>query len=138
MGIDPVTHAPRLDLLDISSVIGSLLGNTSLLSLRATNNLEGFSGDLTNMGFLDSQVPSCIVGNIDLLQQNQSEFLGDPTFPQNLGYDSVLSMPSSSTTPLNSSSTHLNNNNGEEERDSYCSDLFKFEILENLDLSDLL
>ncbi|KAK4255434.1 hypothetical protein QN277_008437 [Acacia crassicarpa] len=205
MGIDPVTHAPRLDLLDISSVLGSLLGNTSLLNLQgllgaqalmnpellkmattllslenenpelvsqnlqhmiqagnsqvqaqtpidsslpqfssqfqmpmSTNNLERFSGDLTNMGFSDSQVPSCIAGNIDLLQQNQSEFLGDPTFLKNLGYDSVFSTPSSSTTPLNSSSTHLNNSSREEERDSYCSDLFNFEIPENLDLSNLL
>ncbi|KAI9120814.1 hypothetical protein K1719_007847 [Acacia pycnantha] len=105
MGIEPVTHVPRLDLLDISSI---------------------------------PKFSICIAGNIDLLQQNQSEFLGDPTFLQNLGYDSVLSTPSSSTTPLNSSLTHLNNSSGGEERDSYCSNLFKFKILENLDLSDLL
>ncbi|XP_054812885.1 transcription factor MYB102-like [Prosopis cineraria] len=205
MGIDPVTHAPRLDLLDISSILGSLLGNTSLLNLQGllgaqafmdpellkmattlfsmknknpelvsqnlqqiiqpgnsqvqaqtqidpslaqfgsqfqmlmeTNNVEGFSGDLTNMGFSDSHVQSSMAGNFDLSRQNQVGFLEDPTFLQNLGYDSVLSTPSSSTTPLNSSSTLVNNSSGEEERDSYCSDLFKFEIPENLDLSGLL
>ncbi|XP_028795734.1 transcription factor MYB102-like [Neltuma alba] len=204
MGIDPVTHAPRLDLLDVSSILGSVLGNTSLLNLQGllgaqalmnpellkmattlfslknenpemvsqnlqqmiqpghsqvqaqtqidpalaqfnsqfqmpmeNNNAEGFPGDFQTMGFSDSQVPSYMAGNLDLLQQNQAEFLGDPTFPQNMGYDSVFSTPSSSTTPLNSSSTHVNNSS-EEERDSYCSDLFKFEIPENLDLSNLL
>ncbi|KAE8707505.1 hypothetical protein F3Y22_tig00110383pilonHSYRG00078 [Hibiscus syriacus] len=41
---------------------------------------------------------------------------------------SVLSTPSSSPTPLNSNSTHINDSSNEDERDSYCSNLLKFKI----------
>ncbi|KAL5976255.1 hypothetical protein ACLOJK_020585 [Asimina triloba] len=44
---------------------------------------------------------------------------------------------STSPTPLNSSSTHVNSGN-EDERDSYCSNLLKFDIPELLDVSDFM
>lgn len=196
MGIDPVTHTPRLDLLDVSTILRNLLGNSSLLDLQAllnsstqqqqqalmnpelvlhnlqqiqawnsqvqiplqeqfnsefqmpiqTTNVEGM---INNMGFSDnsqqnSTIPaSCMGDELNFLQQNQVDYLlGDPSLMlqcqnnlnQNRGYDSVLSTPSSSTNPLNSSGI----SGGEEERDSYCSDLFKFQIPENLDINDLL
>ncbi|CAN0852678.1 Transcription factor MYB102 [Linum grandiflorum] len=54
---------------------------------------------------------------------------------------SVLSTPSSSPTPLNSNSTTYNNWNSstEDERDSYCSDVFRFEIPDGiLDVSNFM
>ncbi|KAI4334036.1 hypothetical protein L6164_018776 [Bauhinia variegata] len=207
MGIDPVTHAPRLDLLDISSILRSAFCNQSLLNLQGflsaqalmnpellklattllslnnenpdlvsqnlqqiqamnpqvqsqvtpqmqfsqfqmpiQNNVEHFSGDLKNMGCSNSQensVPSCLAENL-MAQASQADLLGNPIFVdsrnntnQNLGYDSVLSTPLSSPTPLNSSSTYVNSST-EEEKDSSCSDWFKFEIPESLDISDFL
>ncbi|KAL5579286.1 hypothetical protein UlMin_011728 [Ulmus minor] len=48
----------------------------------------------------------------------------------NFGFTSVLSTPSSSPTALNSNSTttYLNSSSTEDERESYCSNLLKFEI----------
>nr|URY18807.1 MYB protein [Zanthoxylum bungeanum]URY18808.1 MYB protein [Zanthoxylum bungeanum] len=44
---------------------------------------------------------------------------------QNFSFTSVLSTPSSSPTPLNSNSTYIST---EDDRDSYCSNMLKFEI----------
>ncbi|WCJ26920.1 myb domain protein 74 [Euphorbia peplus] len=61
---------------------------------------------------------------------------------QNLGFASVLSTPSSSPTPLNSNSTYINGSSTstsfEDERDSYCSNLLKFEIPDILDSSNFM
>ncbi|GAB4826840.1 hypothetical protein Ancab_033719 [Ancistrocladus abbreviatus] len=55
---------------------------------------------------------------------------------------SVLSTPSSSPTPLNSSSTYFNSGSTttttEDERESYCSNMVKFEIPDILHVSELL
>lgn len=57
---------------------------------------------------------------------------------QNFSFDqSVVSTPMSSPTPLNSSSTFINSGT-EDERESYCSDLLKFEIPESLDLDEFM
>ncbi|KAI4322610.1 hypothetical protein L6164_022287 [Bauhinia variegata] len=207
MGIDPVTHAPRFDLLDISSILRSALINPSLLNLQGLlgaqelmnpellklantllwlknenpdlvsqnlqqiqamnpqmqsqvaqqmqfsefltpipNNVENFPGDFTNMSCSNSQensIPSYLGENL-MAQTCQVDFMGNPTFveplnnaKQSLSYDSVLSTSLSSPTPLNSSSTYVNSST-EEEKDSYCSDLFKFQIPEYLDISDFL
>ncbi|XP_022870461.1 transcription factor MYB102-like isoform X1 [Olea europaea var. sylvestris] len=53
------------------------------------------------------------------------------------GFDSILSTPLSSPNPLNSSSTYVNGNT-EDERESYCSNLLKFEIPESLDFDDFM
>lgn len=52
---------------------------------------------------------------------------------QNFGFASVLSTPSSSPTPLNSNSTYINSSSAEDERESYCSNILKFEIPDILD-----
>ncbi|XP_027340004.1 transcription factor MYB102-like [Abrus precatorius] len=191
MGIDPVTHAPRLDLLDMSSILRSALGNASLLNMQGllgaqalvnllslknenisqmvsqnlqqinagncqlqsqvapqefmnqfqtptqSNNLNGISSSPEN------SVPSYIGENL-FAQQNQIDLLESPELlhylnnaNQNMGYESVLSTPLSTPTPLNSSSTYVNSNT-EEERDTYCSDVFKLEIPESLDINDFL
>jgi len=46
---------------------------------------------------------------------------------QNFSFASVLSTPSSSPTPLNSNSPYINSST-EDERESYCSNMLKFEI----------
>ncbi|KDP20873.1 hypothetical protein JCGZ_21344 [Jatropha curcas] len=52
---------------------------------------------------------------------------------------SVLSTPSSSPTPLNSNSTCINgSSSNEDERESYCSNILKFEISDILDVSNLM
>ena len=212
MGIDPVTHAPRLDLLDMSSILSSLLGNPSLLNLQGllgsaqalmnpellklaatasllsikndqnhdlasqnntlqqildgnfqlaqnqvapkqefgqfqtpieATNMEGLSGNMAHLSCASSPQNSTLSygENLDILQHNQVGLLGNQALVQslnnnanqNLGYDSVLSSPNQ----LNSSSTYVNSST-EEERDSFCSDLFKFEIPESLDISDFM
>ncbi|XP_061336790.1 transcription factor MYB41-like [Gastrolobium bilobum] len=205
MGIDPVTHTQRLDLLDMSSILRSMIGNQSLLNLQGllgaqalmnpdllklaatasllsitnenpdlasqnlqvqnqvapqvefnqfqmpthTPNVEGFSS--SNMAAnlscsnspLNSTPNNSYLGENLFLQQNQVDLLENPALNhslnnanQNMSYDSVLPTPLSSPNQLNSSlSTHVHSNT-EEERDSYCSDLFKFEIPESLEISD--
>ncbi|KAK2650953.1 hypothetical protein Ddye_018442 [Dipteronia dyeriana] len=252
-GIDPVTHAPRLDLLDLSSILRSTLCNQSssllnvsnllgtqallnpellrivstLLSLKqenpetllqylqqnqlcnsinthqlqnnqnimqlndhhqfqtpvsdvssllnqtqfmmqAANNVEGvLFSDMTDFNCQNSQenlIPSTssLMNQAFVSQQapiNQvlysSPSSSNPTVPvpsesssfqsvlnngnqNNFNFDSVMSTPLSSPTPLNSSSTYLNNSSTEDERESYCSSFLKFEIPESLDISDFM
>lgn len=69
----------------------------------------------------------------------QSNISGHSNF---LNYaPSVMSTPSSSPTPLDSSSnstTYVNSSGTEDERESYCSDLIKFEIPDVLDVNQFL
>ncbi|MED6173268.1 hypothetical protein PIB30_057747 [Stylosanthes scabra] len=206
MGIDPVTHAPRLDLLDMSSVLRSALGspssilnlqgllvNPELLKLVATasllsqtqNNLPQLinaAGDLNsnsqqlqnhfqqesrnhdqfrmpnqsmnncnamNNSFTTTTPSSYVGENLNVCQQRQVDLLENELLQyinngndQNImGYESVMSTPLSTptTTPLTSSSTYVNSSNAEqEERDTYCSEVFKLEIPESLDINDFL
>ncbi|BAT90208.1 hypothetical protein LR48_Vigan08g122700 [Vigna angularis] len=183
MGIDPVTHAPRLDLLDMSSILRTVLNpslnmqgflggaqvliNQGLLNLAATasllenqnlashnyvqnqvaqplditqlQSLEGFSGTVEN--FSCSNSPS---GDENLvLQQNQVDLLGNHVFAHSMknaelkkGYDSAMPTPESSPNQLNSSSNYLRSGR-EEEKNSFCSDLFEFDIPEGLDIADI-
>ncbi|XP_015886861.3 transcription factor MYB102 [Ziziphus jujuba] len=61
---------------------------------------------------------------------------------QNFGFASVLSTPSSSPPPLNSNSTTTTtynfNNSTEDERESYCSSMLKFEIQDILDVNEFI
>uniref|UniRef100_A0A6M2EB73 MYB family protein n=1 Tax=Populus davidiana TaxID=266767 RepID=A0A6M2EB73_9ROSI len=57
---------------------------------------------------------------------------------QNFGFASVLSTPSSSPAPLNSNSTYINGSSAEDERESYCSNILKFEIPDILDVSNFM
>ncbi|XP_057729819.1 transcription factor MYB102-like isoform X1 [Arachis stenosperma] len=195
MGIDPVTHAPRLDLLDMSSVLRSALGNPSsilnlqgllvnpeLLKLVATASLlshqtqnlpqlinAGANSDSQQLLNHQFQIPNQTTNVIDLVsnnsfattpssylgenlnvsQQNQVDlfenellqYINNGSSDQNIGYESVMSTPLSTptTTPLTSSSTYVNSSNIEqEERDTYCSEVFKLEIPESLDINDFL
>ncbi|KAA8526441.1 hypothetical protein F0562_008356 [Nyssa sinensis] len=230
MGIDPVTHSPRLDLLDLSSILSSaqqnlsnLLGLQTLINpelLRLATNLlasnHGQNPDLLLQELQENQLcntqlqnqtplfqpnqfqtpiqeaeaPSytssgssvpCnpylsqtqhMQGNMELSStifqenftpsnltesvvslQNYGYFGSDQiskdvsensTFQsldnnnkQNFSFDSVISTPLSSPTPLNSSSTFINSST-EDERESYCSNLLKFEIPESLDFDDFM
>ncbi|RDX96048.1 Transcription factor MYB102, partial [Mucuna pruriens] len=159
MGIDPVTHAPRLDLLDMPSILRSVLGahvlmNPGLLKLPATatatasllprNYLQNQVTpplDLTQLHIPMSSTPSS--ENL-VLQQNQVDLVGN-YYPdlehflnnanQNMGYDSVLPTPVSSPHRLNSLSAYVRNG-AEEETESY-HDLFEFEIPQSLDMADI-
>nr|URY18874.1 MYB protein [Zanthoxylum bungeanum] len=208
-GIDPVTHAPRLDLLDLSTILrstfcnsSSLLNISNLLGTRALLNPEllRFASTLLslkqenqetflqyiqqNHQLCNSQMQNQILTSSNLNQfhspisetdldgflstfngQISQENLITSTFNdmycssnvtvpvphdqsscfqslnnngnQNFSFDnSVMPTPLSSPTPLNSSSTFINSSNTEDERESYCSNLFKFEIPESLDIND--
>ncbi|XP_043688314.1 transcription factor MYB102-like [Telopea speciosissima] len=251
MGIDPVTHSPRLDLLDLSSLLSSPLYNQSQLNvsrmlgiqpfihpelLRFATTLFSSQTDNNNLDLhllqnlhennqlCNSQVqtqfpsftsnplqtpiqenPSCttstapcppqFLNETQLLQTNVDQFPSNPTsfschdsqtstwqdnvvVPSNLtdnlipisnyGYyssdqsfgdplsensnlqsdsncnnqdlifSSVLSTPSSpNPTPLNSSSTYINSST-EDERDSYCSNMLKFEIPDIFDVNEFM
>lgn len=237
MGIDPVTHSPRLDLLDLSSILSSSLCNPSLLNLSSLLNTQallnpellrlvstilslnsnvkqehingniapeifaqdilqgnnqvpplvqpnihdnqfqnsvnldsnnGFStamttqamqspiavdrqlglcsNNVTNLGGQENVVTNSNIATSSTLTDHLAADLPENSYFQSLldysdkdfGFESVLSTPSSSTTPLNSSSTTNVNSSAEDERESYCSNLFKFEIPESLDISDFL
>ncbi|KAE8672938.1 Transcription factor MYB32 [Hibiscus syriacus] len=200
-GIDPVTHAPRLDFLELSSILGltlcgqsvvnasNLLGaqtllNPQLLSLANTilslkqenpdsvlqylnqNQLcttstavpctsminqtgltqEGFSSDMTNLSYPNSQenLTSSILTNAFVGQPNTTVPVLSETpnmqsldGNQNYSFDSVRSTPTSSPTPLHSSSTYLNRCSTDDEIESF-STLSKFEIPEGLDINDFM
>lgn len=206
MGIDPVTHSPRLDLLDLSSLINSAQLNLSnflglqtlvnpdvvrLASFLASNQENPelvlqklqenqlYNTQLQNSAPIiqsnqfqtpNQEIPSSMNGNIDQFSENLTNLGGQifqenlgpsilnesPVTPPNYGYcgsdqiktnvssensnfcfDSLMSTPLSSSTPLNSSSTFINSST-EDERESYCSKLFKFEIPESLDFDDFM
>lgn len=230
MGIDPVTHSPRLDLLELSSILSSsqllnapnLIGLGSLLNPDLLNlantlfscqsrnqefnipqnleqnrpfqqnllpypvnqactnppagdsnpeylnqnqllqaNLEQFSSNPTNFSW-QNVLPNLCQDNVEQFSMskesiptpnygccqqetdhNQSR-IHDPFLSQyqsfvpnnitcgniaNMSFGSLLSTPSSSSTPLNSSCTTYVNASTEDERDSYCSNM----LFDNLD-----
>ncbi|XP_072988174.1 transcription factor MYB102-like [Typha latifolia] len=199
MGIDPVTHNPRLDLLDLSTLlnpsvynpnqfdISSLLGigpivNSDLLKIASDVLLSQnqYSSLVANTlqephlstAQLQNPFPSLLQGQIyppqnlaqyvDESQLMQAQLhdlemyhpgfdnLGSSINPQlslcdnsnqqefniqNYNLPSGLSTPASSSTHLNSSSTYVNGST-EDERDSYCSNLFNLQIPGLLDVSD--
>ncbi|XP_024990180.1 transcription factor MYB41-like [Cynara cardunculus var. scolymus] len=215
-GIDPVTHSPRLDLLDISSMLNSAQLNLSnLLNLQTLVNPEvlrlatllASSSNQENQELflnnqmnpmnqtLDQQLPNCSsiaprLSSTQLLSQESHSQYFSPNFvnmngqiveenvmspclthnhvilpsqsdqyraqasenssvqksniehnynhtSQNFNFDSVLSTPMSSPTPLNSSSTFVNSSSTEDERETYCS-MFKFEIPESFEFDDFI
>nr|GEY01991.1 transcription factor MYB41-like [Tanacetum cinerariifolium] len=217
-GIDPVTHTPRLDLMDLSSILNSAQFNLSnLLNLHtlvnpdvlrlatllasssnneSNNELflnnqlvnplnqtfaqqlpistsmptnfqstqllnqqshnEYFSNNLDNMNcqlINEDIMPTCIPENPVIVHSQSDQFKAQssdtssfqtsdketkykPT-NQNFNYDSVLSTPLSSPTPLNSSSTLVNSSSTDDDRETYCS-MFKFEIPESFDFEDFM
>lgn len=223
MGIDPVTHSPRLDLLDLSSILSSSLYNSSqnqmhfsrLLGVQPMVNPELLklatsllSSHRENPNFLlqnvqRNQISSPEIQNqlSQLVQPSQFQCpnqeiqqfvpfsneaqLMEPNFTNfnsqssqlndwqsnerassasedyiplqnydyygsenlnlqsengnNFGFGlSNLSTPASSPTPLNSNSTNINSSSTEDERESYCSSMMKFEIPDFLDFNELM
>ena len=226
MGIDPVTHAPRMDLLELASLLGSSLYSSSLqlndpaapigigdmvnpdvLTLAYTallssenpqlqlqnlqeiqlrnsqqqfqsqfdsfNNLpssiqevqacptflnetqimhaiaEQFSQNPTNSGFQNS-IPNLYqtYGGHPSFNNPMLSFdsnTGQQTLKpnaisnntQNFSFDSVLSTPSTSSTPLNSSPVTYAAGSTEDEKDSYCSNLM-FDIPGGFDVNAIM
>ncbi|KAK6134836.1 hypothetical protein DH2020_031425 [Rehmannia glutinosa] len=228
MGIDPVTHAPRLDLLDLSSLLSSpQLNLSSLLRLQTLVNPDAlrlamnllssqndqnqlFNSQLQNQqapviqpnqfdNIINQQIPSndlttssfhnpsqSLQGDMghfpvgstnstgQIFQNNLKPITSDQSLPStdipsfcyqikadlsdnssfdqslnhsssstnnnshNFSFDnSVLSTPLSSPPPLNSASGFINGST-EDERDSFCSNLLRFEIPEGLDFADFI
>ncbi|KAJ8748303.1 hypothetical protein K2173_001722 [Erythroxylum novogranatense] len=136
-----------------STPISQFLNQTQLMQA----NVEMFPGNATNFTCqdpLETNMPSTL--NNNLTSQANLVFCNtDPTVYelkessnlhsapssgyQNLGIDSVLSTPLSSPAQLHSSSTLVNSGgSSEDERESYCSSLLKFENIGNLNLEDLM
>ncbi|KAF2305081.1 hypothetical protein P3X46_033340 [Hevea brasiliensis] len=245
MGIDPVTHSPRLDLLDISSILGSSLYNSSQMNIsrllgvqpmvnrellrlatsiissqRQNQNFVSQNGQENQLCNLSAQnqyhpivqasefqsqvpeMPTCttlttpfvpfsnetqlmdpsitdlssqdsqlnhqewqsdtgMASNLadymttvpsyndyygsdqtaimDPSSETTSTFISNNGNQQNFSFASVLSTPSSSSTPLNSNSTYINGSSStEDERESYCSNMLKFEIPDSLDVSNFM
>lgn len=92
-GIDPVTHAPRLDLLDLSSIISSALCNPSTLLNLST--LVGNTQALLNPNIfrLATTLSSLKQGNSDMfLQKLQENQLFNPLL-QSQDVSALLSQP---------------------------------------------
>ncbi|KAJ9671768.1 hypothetical protein PVL29_025467 [Vitis rotundifolia] len=243
MGIDPVTHAPRIDLLELASLLGSSLYNsssqlnvpagslgmgpmvnadvltlaTALLSShyenpelqlqnlqenqlrnpQVQNQFESFQGN--NLQSSIQEVQACptssatstpFLNETQLMQaiaehlfQNPTDFAYQNSLPnlwqvhgghpstaasftnptlsfdsipssitghqtlksnavsnntQNFSFDSVLSTPSYTSTPLNSSPMNYAKGSTEDERDSYCSDFLMFDIPSGLDVNAIM
>lgn len=223
MGIDPVTHKPRLDLLQLYSVLNSsiynsshqinisnLLGigptlNPNLLNLATSllsskSNSQDTSPENVQENQLDNpqihqnqfqslqpnQYQACIDSSAQFLNetqllesnleqlnstsqansifQNSLQWEETRNFPDmgesltpycgyyemgnqdmikssfenlsNMGFSSLISTASSSTTPLQSSSTTYVNGGIEDERDSFCSNILMYDIPNNLDANN--
>ncbi|WCJ31505.1 Transcription factor MYB102 [Euphorbia peplus] len=184
MGIDPVTHKPRLDLLQLYSILNSsLCTNNNDNDSSSQINFSNLLGMVNpNMHNLATPLPSHLINQEyrfdNSIQEDQivdgstnAEFLNEtqynlqPNFrgqnslesatrksmmqnsgyyeiinqpminksscenQSNLGFSSLISTPSSNTTPLRSSSTlSYVNGSTEDERDSYCGNMLMFDI----------
>ncbi|CAN1123967.1 Transcription factor MYB102 [Linum perenne] len=201
-GIDPVTHAPRLDVLDFSALLGSALCNVtpaaSLLSLLAGQAQQVFNPELLRLAAaLGSLKQESNTNNqmnqqttsSQMIQQQQADVAGFQELNNSVGevgshsqQDNLVSVPEefgfwntipelaencqsfqsngggfnyygnvsnvdssvmSSPAQLTPSSSafvngggSLSNSTTEDERESYCSSLLKFEIPESLELLD--
>ncbi|GLT77244.1 hypothetical protein SLA2020_488490 [Shorea laevis] len=110
-----------------STTNAHLLENTQLFQA----NLNHLSAIPTNMcqdyGYNDLSDLSIITQ----LGGNQGCFSGENI--QNMSFGSLLSTPTSSSTPLNSSpTTYVNGASTEDERDSYCSNMLMFDVPKQL------
>ncbi|KAK4399038.1 Transcription factor [Sesamum angolense] len=188
MGIDPVTHSPRLDLLDLSTILNSSLyaNSSSQISFSScldtppnsctvslSNHDPLMYDDVQNLdaGFgsqncqvnewqlsdgsmlstlTDDYVPVANYGYygsdhqsvIDPAPSSEASTFHQSNSSKNFSFQSVLSnisTPSSSPTPLHSNSTYnINSSSTEDERESYCSNMLKFEIPDILDVNDFM
>ncbi|CAI9783869.1 unnamed protein product [Fraxinus pennsylvanica] len=165
MGIDPVTHMPRLDLLDLSTILNSSLCKTPSGPL---SNVEQFHpSDVTSFNPQNCQlnewqtnqiVPSLpehyvplsdygydrVYGsdqsNVDHPPSETSTFQsnGNSNFSSFQSVLSNISSASSSPTRFDSNSIKLTSSSTEEEKESYCSNLLKFNIPDMLDVNQFM
>ncbi|XP_042005402.1 transcription factor MYB41-like [Salvia splendens] len=158
-GIDPVTHAPRLDMLDLSSLLTSpQLNLPSLLRLQTLLNPEalrlamslasshgGGAQLLQNQpqaavqpnhfeNIVDQQIPPNPIKNDAFqCQQMVQDNLVRADLLENSSFDNVnLDSVSLSSSPA------VINGGGEDERERFCSDLLRFEIPESLNFDDFM
>ncbi|GKE07849.1 hypothetical protein Tco_1411400 [Tanacetum coccineum] len=138
----------------ISTSMPTNFQSTQLLNQPSQN--EYFSNNLDNMNcqpINENIMPTCIPENHVIVHSQSDQFKAQssdtssfqtsdietkyqPT-NQNFNYDSVLSTPMSSPTPLNSSSTLVNSSSTDDDRETYCS-MFKFEIPESFEFDDFM
>ncbi|KAK4355869.1 hypothetical protein RND71_024840 [Anisodus tanguticus] len=188
-GIDPVTHSPRLDLLDLSSLLNSTQFNlSSLLGLQALVNPEVFrlattllashnersdlllqklqqnqlllNAPLQNQrqffqfqnqiqeipNFTTQNVPSSTSSQPMQGQVEESYLLnGQMLPPQNYGYCNSDASDNSTFQSLNNNRSNQNfsldsvlSTPTEDEKESYCSNLMKFEIPASLNFDDFM
>ncbi|EYU24849.1 hypothetical protein MIMGU_mgv1a018812mg [Erythranthe guttata] len=191
MGIDPVTHAPRLDLLDLSSILmnnSPHLNNLSnlirlqtllnpdalrvaltLLSSQNENQLLNYQHQFQNQAppviqpnhfdnIITQQIPLNNLTSSSLHNHYQS-LQGhvcptNPTAGQVLFHDNYTGMNSTTSDQTKQSLSSENNSSfdsvistpqpcnisgittAEDERESFCNDLFKFEFSESFDFDD--
>ncbi|CAN6560850.1 unnamed protein product [Malus baccata var. baccata] len=144
MGIDPVTHTPRLDLLELTSLLSSTLYNSSSdnLQLNIPNLLtdqSSFVPIITNqVGSYDSIYESIISHNIpgqDYQPACISDNVNNQSFQNMCSFGSLLSTPSSSP-----ATTTYANCCTEDERDSFCSNILNMyhDIPNDLNVTQLL
>ncbi|CAI9760292.1 unnamed protein product [Fraxinus pennsylvanica] len=137
MGIDPVTHSPRLDLLDLST--NCPLNEWQSSGLMPSIWAEDYVPAVTNYGYYGPSNQSIIDpppsdDHTSTFQSNSSN---------NFNFQSVLSnisTPSSSPTPLQSNSTYINSSSTshEDERESYCSNMLNFDIQDILNANEFM
>ncbi|CAN1854466.1 Transcription factor MYB102 [Linum perenne] len=166
MGIDPVTHSPRLDLLDLSSILTSSFASShqnytrttqpenshpqplvqpvghefqELTTTTTTTNTNSpcvqFSDvNAQSVGPTDWQ--SNYTDGYDTLQPGHYYSVVGPSSESGFGVPPASAL----STPSTSSPAYNNWNSGtEDERDSYCSDVFRFEIPDGiLDVSNFM
>ncbi|KAK8664810.1 hypothetical protein V6N13_084583 [Hibiscus sabdariffa] len=100
--------------------------------LMMNPNLDQFASKVTDFGDWQQQgnaMAQDFTEDYVPFPANYNYYGSDPSF----GFASVLSTPSSSPTTLNSNSTYINNNSStEDERESYSSNIFKFDQIPEL------
>ncbi|KAL2244852.1 protein ODORANT1 [Sesamum indicum] len=109
------------------------LSDGSMLSTLTEDYLP-----VTNYGYYGSDHQSVV----DPAPSSEASTFQQSNSSNNFSFQSVLSnisTPSSSPTPLHSNSTHnINSSSTEDERESYCSNMLKFEIPDILDVNDFM
>ncbi|KAE8714943.1 Transcription factor MYB39 [Hibiscus syriacus] len=149
MGIDPVTHRPRLDLLDLSWILSSSLYNQNQIflnqplmqsneiptcSVPSTNETQlvdqKFQSNISGLsGYQGNAMPSNLTEDYMPLPSDYNYYGSDHQTVIDPSLESVLSTPLSSSTYVNGS------NITEDERENYDNNNLKFEISDILDIN---
>lgn len=124
---------PTQDAAAIQANIDGLSSNLTNPSYQnfTPSNFDETLVSLPNYGFMNPSDNS----TFQSLENQNNDLYGNNN--QAFDFDSVLSTPISSPTQLNSSSTFINSCN-EDEKESYCSSLLKFEIPESFNISEFM